>query len=170
MEEFKRISIRGRMAYLLCLFEKLLIRFGCKYEEWNWIMDKLWQFTEVEYVDDWMYEIAELLPECILEDQPEAFEYLSKEEYNKLKHIYSNINDEINRMMIIIFELGTVEIYSKVLDYSPDTLEKLQEAFEIMKDNKIELIEIKPFKQYPFVEGDGWGECFSGKELSMFKV
>lgn len=55
---FRQISVRGRMAYLLCIFENLLIYFKCDKEDWKWILEKLWQYTNIEYLDDWMYEIA----------------------------------------------------------------------------------------------------------------
>ncbi len=68
MEMQKDISIRGRMAYLICSFERLLIHTGINIEEWEMVLDKLWAYTSVDYIDDWMYELAEYMPNCILED------------------------------------------------------------------------------------------------------
>lgn len=168
MKELENISIRGRMAYLLCLFEKLLMHFQCCKEKWNWILEKLWQYTEIPYLDEWMYEIAEFLPENILTDPFDAFEFLSESDYKRLKDIYKDNCEDINVMMNIIFDLGTTELYSKLEDNSPYTLSKLQDAADIMNKNNISLIEVQPFEKYSYSESNGWGECFNGKKFSSF--
>ena len=168
MKGLEKISIRGRMAYLLCLFEKLLIHFQCSKEKWNWILEKLWQYTEIQYLDEWMYEIAEFLPENILTDPFEAFEFISENEYQLLKETYKGNCTDINLMMSIIFDLGTTELYSKLEDNSPFTLSKLQDAENILNRNGIQLINIQPFEQYLYSKENGWGKCFNGKKFSVF--
>ena len=168
MQEFQKISIRGRMAYILCLFERLLVYYKCTKEEWNWILEKLWEFTNIEYVDDWMYEIAEILPNSVMNDEPDELEFLTEEEFYRLKKIYVNNSEYINKMMEIVFELGTVEIYSRIVDYSPSTLSKLQEGISILQNLGIQRISVERFKQYHYEEANGWGRKFDGKELSIF--
>ncbi len=166
--DFKEISIRGRMAYLIRIFENLLIFYNCCKEDWYGIVEKLWQYMNIEYLDDWMYEFSEYLPECILEDDIDAFEYLEEKEIKRLKLLYKSNPDEINQMLNIIFELGTMEIYGKLVNNSPNTLIKLQEGINIALNKKIELPDKSEFEKYRYSERDGWGDRFDGRELSVF--
>ena len=165
MYEFQNISIRGRMAYLLCSFKKLLIYYNCNIDDWNIILEKLWKYTSVEYIDDWMYEVAEYLPNSILEDNYEDVEYITEEEFNFCKRLYFNIADDIKEMLQIVFELGTCELYGKIINNSVNTLEKLNEGVLLLKKNNIKLIDTEPFKKYVFNDENGWGSPFIGNEL-----
>ncbi len=165
---FRQISIRGRMAYLLCIFENLLIYFKCDKEDWRWILEKLWQYTNIEYLDDWMYEIAEYMPESVIEDNTDGIEYITENELAKLKNLYSNNPIEINKMLRIIFELGTIDLYSKLEDGSPETLAKLQEGIDIAMKMEIHLPNKAEFERYSYTMGNGWGIPFDGKEFSLY--
>ena len=116
MEELKNISIRGRMAYLISSFENVLLHYNCNKEEWRWLLEKLWSYTKIQYIDDWMYELAEYMPNSILEDTMEDAEYITEEEFKYLHRLYSNSNQEIHLFLKIIFECGTCELYSKLCD------------------------------------------------------
>ena len=169
MESLKNISIRGRMAYLICLFENLLLHYNCNKEEWGWILEKLWSYTKLQYLDAWMYELAEYMPNSILEDTTmEDAEYITEKEYKYLYNLYSNSNQEILCFLKIIFECGTCELYSKLYDYSPDTLKKIEQAMDIIEKNNIDSVDVKSFEKYSFSECDGWGNCFENKQLSKF--
>lgn len=122
----------------------------------------------IRYFDDWMYEVAEFLPENILEDKPEDFEYITKNEYMSLKELYSKNLTEINQMMKIIFNLGTIESYTRLLNNSPDTLLIIQEAIDILSVKGIEPVNTEHFQEYQNSECNGWGKEFDGRELSEF--
>lgn len=168
MKEFENISIRGRMAYLLCLFERTLTFYKYEKDDWNWILDKLWQYTSIQYIDDWMYEIAEYLPENILEDEEYSFEYITKEEYQRLYRIYKKTNEVVRQLMTLIFEVGTMELYSRLMNHSYNTLNKMQEITNILNENEIHTIDTTLFKKYEYSVNNGWGECFNGKQLSIY--
>lgn len=168
METLKNISIRGRMAYLICSFENLLLYYNCNKEEWRWILEKLWSYTTVQYLDDWMYELAEYMPNSILEDTLEDVEYITEKEFKYLYKLYINSNQEILLFLNIIFECGTCELYSKLCDYSSNTLKKIEQAIDIIKKNNIDLVDIRLFERYLFNECDGWGNSFENKQLSKF--
>ena len=90
-ERFKMISVRGRVSYGIKKKKKVLIYYKCSLEKWKWILEKLWQYTDIGYLDDWYYEIAEFLPDSILEDahyKTEEFEYLSETEFYSLVGLY----------------------------------------------------------------------------------
>lgn len=167
MKSLEKISIRGRMAYAICLFERLLLHYKCDKQDWIRILEKLWAYTSVEYLDDWMYEFAEWLPDSILEDDLDDFEFITKEEYEYLYKLYKKSCVEIRLFIKIIFELGSIDLYSKLTDNSTNTLKKLEEAIDIFKANNINIISIEPFKKYLFEERNGWGERFDGRSLSI---
>lgn len=168
MDKFKDVSIRARVAYLICSFERLLLHYNCKKEEWRGVLEKLWTFTTVEYLDDWLYELAEYMPNSILEDTMEDAEYITEDEFNGLYDLYSKTNQEILLFMEIIFKCGKCELYTKIYDYSPDTLKMIEEGIRILNACKIDLVDVNAFEKYSFDESDGWGECFEGKEFSVF--
>ena len=62
MKDLKAISIKGRMAYVICLFERVLIHHNYNKQNWTKVFVKLWEYTSAEYLVDWMYEFAEYLP------------------------------------------------------------------------------------------------------------
>lgn len=168
MDSFKEISLRGRMAYLICSFEKLLLHFNCKKEEWKGVLEKLWTYTSVDFFDDWMYELAEYMPNSILEDTMDDAEYITEEEFEYLGRIYGKSSKEILMFLTLIYECGTCDIYSRLCEYSPNTLKKLSQAIEILDVNNIALVDIEPFEKYQYSDCDGWGEKFNGKDLSVF--
>ena len=107
------------------------------------------------------------LRNSILEDTMEDAEYIT-EEFKYLHRLYSNSNQEIHLFLKIIFECGTCELYSKLCDYSINTLKKIEQAVDIMKKNNVDLVDIKPFEKYSFNECSGWGNCFENNKLSKF--
>ena len=156
------------MAYLISSFENVLLHYNCNKEEWRWLLEKLWSYTKIQYIDDWMYELAEYMPNSILEDAVEDAEYITEEEFKYLHRLYSNSNQEIHLFLNIIFECGTCELYSKLCDHSINTLKKIEQAVDIMKKNNVDLVDIKPFEKYSFNECRGWGNCFENNKLSKF--
>lgn len=168
MEKLKYVSIRGRVAYLICLFERLLLYYKCGKEEWCLVLEKLWKYTNTQYLDDWMYELAEYMPDSILEDTLEGAEYISESEYEYLYTVYSKASHEILCFLKSIFECGTCELYSRLDDYSPSTLSIIEEARNLLKVNGIEVIDTKTFEKYSFDQYSDWGNCFEGKELSIY--
>lgn len=167
MKDLEVISIRGRMAYVICLFERVIIYYNYDKQDWVKVLEKLWEYTSVEYLDDWMYEFAEYLPESILEDSLDDFEFLTTEEYEHLYKLYNESSTDVCHFIKLMFELGSIDLYSKLVDNSPNTLEKIEEAVALLKGNEIEIISIEPFKQYSFKERNGWGEKFEGRSLSI---
>lgn len=168
METFRDISIRGRMAYLICSFEKLLLHYNCNKEEWRNILEKLWKYTSMQYLDEWLYELAEYMPNSILEDTMEEAEYITEYEFEYLNIVYRKTSQDILLFLEIIFKCGTCDLYTKLYDDSPNTLQKVEEAIDILKRNNIDLVDVKPFEKHSFHECNGWGNCFDGKQWSVF--
>lgn len=168
MEDLKSISIRGRIAYLICLFEQLLLHHNCDKNEWMNILQKLWTYTNARYLDYWLYELAEYMPNSVFEDTIEGAEYITEDEFNNLYDLYNKTSQDILLFLEIIFKCGSCELYTKLYDDSPSTLIKVKEGMDILNRNGIEPVDVRLFKKYSFEECDGWGECFEGKFLSVF--
>lgn len=170
MDILEKISIRGRMAYAICLFERLLLHYKCGKQEWGWLLEKLWTYTSIEYLDDWMYELAEYMPDSISEDSPydEDCEFITVDEFNSLYDLYSKSSPDIISFLQLLFELGTIDLYSGLVDNSSKTIKKLNEAINILNNNNIDVIAIESFKKYSFDECNGWGESFDGRSLTAF--
>ncbi|MBT9783042.1 hypothetical protein [Coprococcus comes] len=168
--ELKKISIRGRVAYGIACFERALIFYHCKNNVWIDVIKKLWDYTSIEYIDDWYYEMAEYIPDSLLETDyydKDDFEYLAETDFRTLKLCYKESNIVLSKIFRLIFEIGTLEIYGKLENYSVVTLKKLLEIIELMKKEKIKLPDEKPFLRYKYSEYGGWGERFNGQELSI---
>ena len=164
---FEKISVRGRVAYMICSLEKVLLYYNCNKEEWKGLLEKLWLYTSIEFLDDWMYEIAEYMPNSVLEDSLDGAEFISENEYNHLQKLYRKTNSDVLYLVKIIFECGTCNLYSKLRDCSPNTIKCIQQAIEVLKKLDIELIDVKSFEKYAYNECDGWGTPFEGKKLSI---
>lgn len=167
METMKVISIRGRMAYVICLFERLLLYFKYDKKEWTEVLKKLWTYTDVEYFDEWIYEVAEYLPDCILEDSQDAYEFITAEEYEYLYKLYSKSCPEVCAFMDLIYEIGTINAYTILMDNDIKTIKKVEEATNILKSHDIKIMAIDSFKKYSFDQCNGWGERFDGRSLSI---
>lgn len=163
----ENISIRGRVAYTICLFEKYLIYNNCNVKEWINILEKLWSYTNTEYLDDWMYEMAEYMPNSVLEDSYEGCEYISHKEFEELNFLYKKTNPEILNFLQLIYDIGTMDLYSKLIDKSIDTIKKINIAIQILENSNIEILSVAQFKQYSFNEYNGWGKQFNGEKLSI---
>lgn len=170
-KEFKNISVKGRVAYGIRCLEQTLIYYNCSLENWKWIIEKIWGYTSVVYLDDWFYEIAEFMPDSILDDKdcyPEDCEYLSEEQFYRLVRTYSeDSNPVINRIIRLIFEMGTSDLYSKLEGCAQNSLDCLNKIMCIMVQENIELPSSTPFSNYSYKENNGWGESFDGKKSSL---
>lgn len=77
-------------------------------------------------------------------------------------------NDREKLFLEIIYECGTHEIYSRLCDNSPMTLKFVEEATDILKTKKINLVDVSELEKYTYQECGGWGTCFDGRFLSKF--
>ncbi|MES2776855.1 MAG: hypothetical protein V4722_21945 [Bacteroidota bacterium] len=165
--EFRNVSIRGRMAFGIICFENALKHFDYDVEDWQMILRELWSFTEIEYIDEWLYSFAEYKASSILEDlsfSEKGFEKLTRSEYGILKKLYFNSDNLIQELTDLLFWLGTVEMYGQIVDNSPKTLEELQKIMNVMATNGIQLPQGSLFLKFSFTE-DGWGKGFTREEV-----
>ena len=164
-ERLKAVSIRGRIAYLICLFAQMLESLNNKVEDWKIILDALCEFTSNEWLDDWLYKMAEYLPKSVLEDTLDDAEFITEEEQTICRRLYRNAEPCVYEMINLIFEAGTHDMYSRIIGYGEYTLLKVQEAMELMNRYGFPIPPVDPFLQYKFEEHRGWGERFDSATL-----
>ncbi len=163
MEKFEDISMRGRIAYIICLFERLLLYYQCNIDEWKTTLEFLWSFTEAEFVDEWWYELVEYLPDYIYEDTTDDLDYLTEKEVCYLRQLYQKTEQDILSFFNIMYDIINGNLYWPKCDpiYK---LDQIEAAINILKKHNIEIVDVEPFKKYSFEKCDGWGEDFDGKK------
>lgn len=64
--KFRRVSKRGRAAYLILCFEECLSFYGEDIGDWKWILEELWEITSTWDIERWVKRVCDLTPESIL--------------------------------------------------------------------------------------------------------
>ena len=162
------ISIRGRMAYCISCFENVLLQYGYDKEKWEFVLEQLWSFMNVEYVGDWFYQTAEILPECILEDEynEDSYEFIDKRQFNELYKLYADTCKVIKQIIRLIFELGSRELYGRIQGCSESTIVVVEKVVKLCEKENIQLPDMADYKKYSFYVNGGWGGDFDGRKLS----
>ena len=172
--DFEDVSVRGRIAYGIMCAENYLI---AKYPKKNWIMvfEIFWKVTLVErleFVDDWVDEVCDILPECLFEFpnyEMSDFEILTKDKYNDFKMLYSGVGEDVNTILKFVFDLANSHAYSRVIGKGKESLSVLQKIIDFMYEYNVSLPDVKEVKKFSIAENDGFGYPFdvmSKKELN----
>ncbi|GAA4275919.1 hypothetical protein [Aquimarina mytili] len=165
--DFSNISIRGRVAYAIICLENAIRFYEKENLDWLYIFNLLWAYTKDE-VGNWHYPMAESTPKSIMFDadySSKEMEYIDRDEYEKLSLLYKNSNNTINYIIDKLFEIGTRDLYSSIINNSPDTLKYLQEIIDVMEERGITLPNIKFFQKFPISENEGWGRKFLREDI-----
>ncbi|MGE5472861.1 MAG: hypothetical protein ACM3UU_01430 [Ignavibacteriales bacterium] len=169
INNFKGISLNGRVAYGISCFENTLLFLKYDVSNWKMILELLWDFTSTENLEAWNDQIAEVIPENLLEFktyEQHDFEYLEESQFEYLYNLYQNIDNRIGILIRQIFYLGSSHSYSVIVDHGQRSLEELDRIITFMIDNSIPLPDIELFKRYSIDENKGWGNKFDGTKLS----
>lgn len=166
--DFKKISIRGRVAFAICCLESIIMAYRYDINEWSVLLNRLWLIAELEDVSDWLYITAECLPENILEAASYdygSFQHINEDEYEQLYKLYSECKEDTWELIEIIFDLGTAQMYSNIKGFSEATLNEIEKVITFMKAKNISMPSVSQFRMLLYY--DGWGETFDRKELSL---
>ncbi|MBO4997327.1 MAG: hypothetical protein J6D02_04945 [Lachnospira sp.] len=169
INEFKRISLNGRVSYSIRCFENLLFYLDYNVEDWEIVLEYLWQFTSIKYLDDWNGIISEIIPENLLEFmsyEEHDFEYLDEDTFRYLYKLYQNIDGKIDYLMSAIYYIGASHSYSVIQGYGQASFNRLTELINYMVKNHIPLPDIDSFRRFSIEENRGWGNKFDGRILS----
>lgn len=166
--DFRNVSVTGRIAYgIMCAEEYLLNKYPNK--DWEIVFNDFWKITNLELWDDWLDELIEIIPEYLFEFKDyksSCFEYLTELKYNKLKKLYDNINDDVNIILNMVYELARSHVYSAVYENGSESLYNLDKIINFLENKAITLPDIKAVQMHLFSEKGGWGNTFDGTSLS----
>lgn len=165
MGKIHEISIRGRIAYLISLFVRMLESLGHSVDDWKIIINVLCEYTSDVPLDDWLYKMAEYLPKSVMEDSLDDAEYITEEEQNICRELYRNAEPCLHKMINLIFEAGTSDMYSRIIGKGEYTIHKVQETIELMNQYDFPVTPMDSFLQYKFEDENAWGEPFDSNSL-----
>ncbi|SRX75280.1 hypothetical protein [Aequorivita antarctica] len=162
--ELKKISIRGRVAYgLKCIYnyieEDNVTLFKPEIEN---ILAQIKEFLVLDKFNVWEKKIREYTPSSILDTHPDNdfrdYEYVNVEELRRIENAYRNLPNSLISIIENTIAIETNNLYGGVIGYSSVTLDPLMEIISIMLEKNIKLPNINLFKQYSFLQDNGWGE------------
>lgn len=167
MSQIKNLSIRARVAFGILCLERILKHFQFDLIKWNILLNELWKYTNSN-VGKWHEIISEMTPFSINEQvdfELKGCEYINKEKHDDLQKLYIDVNNDILKVIDLIFEIGTRDLYSSISNNSQDTIKYLQEIILVLEKNDIELPNIKQLQKFSILENNGWGREFTKEEL-----
>ncbi|WP_259016787.1 hypothetical protein [Emticicia fluvialis] len=164
--DFKRISIRGRVAFSIVCLENSIKHFQLSELEWDFLLKLLWNYTSIN-MGTWHYQVAECIPRGVLNDTDDLsdLDFLSETQFWSLNQLYKKCNNELLEIIDLIFFIGISDLYSSIENYSPQTIEYLQEILLIMNKHKIPLPPVNMFYQFSITEYNGWGREFTREDV-----
>ena len=194
-KQFKKISIRGCVAYGICCLENALEYYKIQGEGWNFLLKKLWWYTELSAENDpnrgnclplerWWALIGEIFPKYqknVGWNYDELKAQLHNDdniptprELDLLLESYNQTNDVIDELVICVYDIGTNDLWAGIRKTSPATLMGVQKLLDIMYKQKLPLPPKEPFEKYVFhkkgwdYDLHGFGEMFDGTQYSKF--
>jgi hypothetical protein len=160
--QLQQLSIRARVALGARCLELILDDKNINYLEdngWKYVLKHIWSYTHIN-PGSWHYLMAELTPFSIEEEIPFAdkgFEYLEESDYYDIRTTYSAVDSDIKKIVDLIFEIGTLDLYSSIKGNSPRTLLMLEEIISILIRHNLEIPKLKRHKKFDILENNGWG-------------
>ena len=166
--DFSNISMNGRAVYaVMCAERYALAKFPDK--DWKPLFTWMWQITS-DYFDEWYYKYMEILPEYLYEFdnyKDAEFDYLSENDYNYYADFLRDIDKNMETLMVIPADISMVYCYTTIPGKGKESLDLVNKAIKILRENGIELPDPKSVEFSLFSEKDGWGKPFDGTKLSI---
>lgn len=175
-EEFKKLSLTGRLCYLFLCLEKYLL--ACYPDrDWTPVAKRCWQWTNVSW-DEGCDMYAPVVPAYLLEfdsyEETNLLSFdgkLSEHDYFALVNLFAGIttgseDDEINQILMLPIEFNNACECSDFTDANEPTLIILHKAQQFLLSNTIPLPPICKVKSMTVEEKHGWGEFLDSEYLS----
>lgn len=163
-KDFIEVSIRGRVAFGVVCLENAIKHFNRLDLEWNFLLKLLWSYTN-DNVGTWHYQLAECIPSAVMVGDDKYLDFLSKQQFWEFNKLYSQCNDEILQIIDLIFSIGVEDLYSSIVNNSPETICHLNDIINILNNDNIPLPSIDLFERFPITENHGWGREFTRAEV-----
>ena len=175
-EKIQKVSMNGRMAYIVLCVEKYLIT---KYPEKDWsiLSEKMWPVTS-EAWDEWIESFIEIIPQYLFEFESyedSDFEELTKEEYLSFVELYRGVSegkyedssDKLGVLLSLLKDLEEVYCYTSIPGVGEESIDIVACACEMLESEGIGLPDIEKVDFSLFSEKNGWGNTFNGRKLSL---
>ncbi len=169
MKDLENTSLRGRVAFGIRCFENVLLELHYNLVEWKPVLEKLWLFTSIKYLDDWSGMIAEIIPDNLLEFrayEEHDFEYLDERSFEYLYNLYRKTDENIDVLITAIYNIGTSHAYSIIEKKGQESLRELEILVRYMAKIGVSIPDVTEFKRFSISENRGWGNRFEGKSIS----
>ena len=175
-DNLKNISMNGRMAYsILCVEKYLLSKYPGR--DWRMLSTKMWDVTNTPW-DDWSERFMEVIPQYLFEFdnyEDSDFEFLSMEEYQQFKNLYSGITDglcedatdPVNFILMGLYRLEEVYAYTSIPGIGEESLRIVNQIVSTVQNEGVEIPDIDIVAFSSFEQKSGWGDFFDDKHLSL---
>jgi len=167
LEEFKKVSIRGRLAFAALCLENILIK-ETLFENFaiKSLVNQIWRFTTTSKLDVWHEKIEKILPEYILGIEYEKMsKFVDKPVYDELNRIYSSSPKYLLDIVEYTAWIGISNLYGSTGKYSETSLEYLIEVIKIAKNASISIPTIDKVSFSDFSKSNGWGDIVESKSV-----
>lgn len=169
MQQFKQISIRGRLAFGAKCIESYLGQYNIMHRLLNKVLDVIWEFTTSNQLDKWDEKVNDFIPDSVLDNHPqnvpEEYPFLKKEEFFELKKLYQELPNDLIKLIQHTIEIGISNLYGGTGHYSAITLEHTIQVYEVARKSLDELPDVNKFLVSTFDEYHGWGNNIDRKRF-----
>jgi hypothetical protein len=172
--DFIQVSMRGRIALILCTLEQAVQYEQFDQATWQFVIDRLWNLLENKFVEDFSLEMLSISPYFVSEssdfnhymgvydDDEPPLDAVSEDEFNDLKAIYEPEN-------ICAYFVDMIECFSE-MGYSvavPDDIcvEKIDECIAYIE---VRGLSLPPLEKFQMAVRGGFAEWGSNIIRAMF--
>ncbi|NIG55059.1 hypothetical protein [Chitinophaga sp. Cy-1792] len=160
---FKRISIRARLAYGALCLENAIKFYQQEHLNWTYLFDLIWS-TTTTFMYSWADHMGEASPFVVMHDpfDPREAVYVMEEDFYQLKALYDEANPVLITIIDRIWYAGMCNTGDGLTHY---TILPMQQLADLMDKHAIPLPDITPFFKFGVAEDSGWGRAFTREEI-----
>lgn len=176
-ENFKYISLTGRLCYLFMCIEAYLVT--CYPDrDWTPVAERCWQWTSI-YWDEGADVYGQVVPEYLFEfdnyeeTNQRAFDgTLSKKDYQTLVSLYADITngdseDEINQILRLPIDFANECESTNFCSADEPTLMIIYKMQQFLSLHNISFPNVCKISHLSMEQKNGWGDFMDSKYLSI---
>ena len=168
MNDFKDISLRGRIAYGTMCAENYALKHHPE-RDWTFVFERLWSIAGDIFWDTWSSDVIDILPEYVSDNiayDPDDYDNLSEAEHERLCAVYRGMPGSWATIMREIVDMEQVYAYTSIPGCGQESLESLRHIVSILSGEGVELPDPQTVSFSSFSERKGRGEPFDPHGLS----
>lgn len=179
MQEWKSISLTGRLCYLFMCIERYLV-FCYPDRDWTPVARKMWVWTE-GYWDEGLERYQHVVPEFLLEfdnyketNEREFDGELSEQDYNTLVKLYEGITngseeDEIDEVLMLPVDFNNFCEGTSFSWSDKPTIELIGKAQNILLRNGIDIPSIDMVSSFTIRQQE-WGDLLDERLSHLIRM